>query len=229
MKLEEKNKARQLRQEGLSLKQIAAALDVSKGSVSAWVRDIELSDGLLGNIHDQRRLAREHSRITRLSNIADKNKEISLKCKEEILPLFSRDLWVSGLLLYAGEGYKSKTVSGQRVELANSDPNILRLFISFLLSVCSVPKNKIIIRIMLYEDIDLKEAQKYWSEELGIPESQFRKPFIKQSFRNMPYRHLRRSEYGTVHVHVYDVILYRKIMGWINAIYEYNNLNFNKA
>ncbi|MDP2905643.1 MAG: hypothetical protein Q8O22_05015 [Candidatus Omnitrophota bacterium] len=229
MKLEEKNKARQLRQGGFSLKQIAAALDVSKGSVSGWVRDIELSADLLGNIDDQRRLARERARITRLSNIADKNREISLKCKEEILPVSNRDLWMSGLMLYAGEGYKSKMVSNQRVELANSDPDILRLFISFLLSVCSVPKNKIIMRLMLYEDIDLKEAHKYWSEQLDIPESQFRKSFIKQSFRDIENRHLRRSEYGTAHVHVYDVVLYRKIMGWINAIYEYNNLNFNKA
>jgi len=229
MKLEEKNKARELRYQGLSIQQISTSLGVSKGSVSAWVRNIEIPKELLINIENRQRLGREHSRIARLSNITKANLELNAKCKEEILPFSKRDLWIAGIMLYAGEGYKCKTVSGQQIELANSDPEILRLFISFLLNVCSVSKDKIIIRAMLYEDIDLKEAQKYWSEELGVPENQFRKPFIKQSFRNIPYRHLRRSKYGTAHVHVYDVILYRKIMGWISAIYEYNNLNFNKA
>ena len=44
--------------------------------------------------------------------------------------------------------------------------------------------------------------------------------------KDTPYRHLRRSKYGTAHVNVYDVRIYRKIMGWLQAVYEYNNLDF---
>lgn len=228
MKLEEKNTARKLRNQGLSMKQIAAQLGVSKGAVSAWVRDIELTKDLLIKIDERRYLGRERSRKTRLDNIARRNNELDAQCKDEILPFLDRDLWIAGIMLYAGEGYKSKIVSGQRVELANSDPDILRVFVSFLIKVCVVPKEKIKIRLMLYEDIDAQEAQKYWSEELDIPQNQFSRPFIKRSYRDLPFRHLRRSKYGTAHLNVHDVRVFKKIMGWIKAVYEYNNLDFNK-
>src|SRR3989338_2189855 len=111
MKLEERTKARELRYQGFSLKQIASTLNVSKGSVRAWVRDIELSDDILANFKTKMRLGREKSRITRLSNIAIRSKELYSKCKDEILPFSNRDLWIAGIMLYAGEGYKCKTVS----------------------------------------------------------------------------------------------------------------------
>src|SRR3989338_2159025 len=229
MKIEEENKARELRRQGFSIKQIAETLNVSKGSVSAWVRDVELPEHLLVNIKNQRRLGRERSRITRLSNIAKANIELCTRCKQEILPFSQRDLWVAGLMVYAGEGNKTANVSNQHVEVANSDPDILRIFIKFLMNVCSVPRSKIRVRLILYKDIDVEEAHDYWSKELGIFVDQFQNPFIKQSYANLPYRHLRRSKYGTAHVNLYDVKIYRKIMGWLRAIYEYNNLDFKSS
>ena len=227
MKLLEKEKAQGLRLNGLSLKQISQTLNVSKGSVSAWVRDIAVPEEVLFNIDERLRLGREKSRKTRLSNIAKINAELNVKCKKEILPLSSRDLWIAGIMLYAGEGYKSASVSGQRVEITNSNPNILRIFINFLTQICFVPKEKIKIRLMLYEDIDPQEAKRFWSDELGINSNQFCKPFVKKSYKNVPYRHLRRSQYGTAHVNLYDVKVYKKIIGWIKAAYEYN-INIKK-
>jgi len=228
MKLKERTKARELRKRGFSLKQITSSLEVSKGSVSAWVRDIELSTDLLANIRNQLRLAREKARITRLSRIAKRNIELYSKCKDEMLPFSKRDLWIAGVMLYAGEGYKTSDVSNQHIELTNSDPNILQVFIKFLLNSCGVLKGKIKIRLILYEDINPKEAQKYWSNELNIPFKQFQNPFIKKSYRNIPTRHRRRAEFGTAHINVYDVKIYRKVLAWLQAIYEYNNLDFNK-
>lgn len=228
MKLEEKNKAQQLRKQGLSIKQIAVELGVSRGSVSAWVRNIEIPKDLLVNIENRLRLGRENSRKSRLSNIAKYNTEIDLRCKEEILPLSNRDLWIARLMLYAGEGYKSSRVSCQRVEIANSNPEILRVFITFLTQVCLVSKEEIRIRLMLYEDINQEAARKFWSNALGIALNQFCKPFIKQSYKDIPFRHLRRSQYGTAHVNLYNIKVYKKIIGWIKAVYEYNNLNFEE-
>jgi hypothetical protein len=226
MKLDEKNKAQQLRYKGFSIKQIAVALSVSKGSASVWVRDIELSKGLSVNIEEQRRLGRERSRKTRLSNIIRKNTELRIQCKEEILPFTKRDLWISGLLIYAGEGSKASNVSNQHIEVTNSNPDILRLFIKFLIDICLVPQAKIRVRLILYDDIDTKEAEAYWSSQLGVPINQFQRQFIKKSYKNIPYRHLRRSRYGTAHINVYDVNIYRKVIGWLQSIYEYNNLVF---
>lgn len=168
MKLEERNRARSLRQEGLSIKQIATSLSVSKDSVSAWVRDIELTEDKLANIENRKEQARERSRKTRLINIAQKNIALHKKCREEILPFLHRDLWIAGLMLYAGEGRKSPNVSSQRVEIANSEPAILRIFIKFLTRICSVPRNKIRVRLFIYQDIDPVNAQKFWQEPIGV-------------------------------------------------------------
>jgi transcriptional regulator with XRE-family HTH domain len=224
MKLAERNKARELRYQGYSMKQIASLLNVSKGSASNWVRDIHLQKDVLFNIEKQYRIGREKARQTRLSNIARKHEELYHKCKVEITPFSARDIWIAGLMLYAGEGNKSSIVSNQHVELANSDPNILRTFIHFLIKICCVPREKIKVRLILYVDINSNEAHRYWSEQLNIPLSQFRKSFIKPSYRDSPYRHLRRSQYGTAHVCLYDVKIYRRIMGWLKAIYENINI-----
>lgn len=53
-KLIEQNKAKRLRIKGLSLKEIASKLQVSKGSVSVWVRKVPL-----GKAQKQRLIERE--------------------------------------------------------------------------------------------------------------------------------------------------------------------------
>lgn len=111
MKLEEKFRSRQFRLQGLSLKQIAANLHVSKGSVSAWVRDIELPQEYFANIEGRFKMAREKSRNTRLLNITKSQTELNQRCREEILPLSKRDLWIAGLMIYAGEGNKTSRIS----------------------------------------------------------------------------------------------------------------------
>lgn len=169
MKLEERAKARGLRFQGLSIKQIATAINVSKGSISAWVKDINLNEEALLNIDKRLQLGRERARQSRLANISRSRKELFERCKTQVLPLSHRDLWIAGLMLYAGEGRKVWNVSSQPIELTSSDPSILRIFISFLVKVCNVPNTKIGVRLFLYPDIDLKEAKNFWSRELKIP------------------------------------------------------------
>lgn len=218
MKLEERSKARQLRHQGFSIKQIATILDVSKSSVSGWVRDIELSKDVLANINERSRLGREHARESRLKNILNQRTTLYEKCKAEILPLSSRDLWITGLMLYAGEGRKVWNISSQPIELTSSEPDILRIFINFLTKVCNIPRKEIKIRLFLYPDINLKEAENFWARELKIPLRQFQRSFIKQSYSNPS--HTRRSKYGTAHIVLYNAELYRKILGWLRAVYN---------
>ncbi len=143
MKLKQMEKACKLREQGFSMEQIANTLNVSKSSVSNWVKDIELSKGALAHIKSRRQLGREHARESRLKNIFRQRTVLYEKCSTEILPLSIRDLWIAGLMLYAGEGRKAWNVSGQPVELTSSEPDILRIFINFLIKVCNIPRNKI--------------------------------------------------------------------------------------
>ena len=214
-------KARKLRERGFSIKQITNVLNVSKSSVSNWVRDIKLSKHALANIEKRLQLGREHAREARLENILNQRSALYEKCRAEILPLSTRDLWIAGLMLYAGEGRKVWNVSSQPIELTNSEPGILRIFLNFLTKVCNVHRNEINIRLFLYSDINLKKAENFWTRELNIPLRQFQRSFIKQSYSN-PSR-TRRSKYGTAHIVLYNAELYRKILAWLRV--AYNNYN----
>lgn len=164
MKLAEKTEARQLRGNGLSIKQIAELLSVSKGSVSNWVRDINLTQCVQANIKNRIQLGREHARLSRLNNIASKRNKLFQRCKKDIVPVSRRDLWIAGLMLYAGEGRKVWDASSQAIELTSSEPDIIRVFINFLTLVCGIKRNKIKIRLFLFPDIDVKETESFWAQ-----------------------------------------------------------------
>lgn len=51
-----------------------------------------------------------------------------------------------------------------------------------------------------------------------MPLEQFQKSFIKQSHKNPSS--VRRSRYGTAHIVLYNAELYRKILGWLRAVYN---------
>ncbi len=83
--------------------------------------------------------------------------------------------FLTGILLYAGEGTKS--IASSRVEVSNSSPNILRLFIGFL-SDLGLPKAKMYARVQIHYPADITEARGYWMEQLRLGPSQFTKPLI---------------------------------------------------
>jgi transposase len=60
MKAKERAEARSWRQQGRSIKEIAKRLLVSKGSVSAWVSDIELTEEPIRLLEERQQKGREY-------------------------------------------------------------------------------------------------------------------------------------------------------------------------
>jgi transposase len=99
-KLAEQQQARQLRRAGLPLAEIAAALGVSKSSVSLWVREVEFTP--VPRVSQGRR--RDPNALQRR-----KQAEIDRLVEEgraRIGRLSEREFLVAGVALYAGEGAK---------------------------------------------------------------------------------------------------------------------------
>src|SRR5262249_317806 len=71
MKPVEHAKARQLRQQGYSINDICRELNVSKGAVSLWVRDVRLTDDQIEAL-DQR-MIRNRQRFGYLSRLGGAN------------------------------------------------------------------------------------------------------------------------------------------------------------
>ena len=112
--------------------------------------------------------------------------------------------------LYMGEGTKSNSIS---VRLSNSDPNLVNIFLKFLTDICGVRTQKIKLWITLHSDIPPKQAERFWSQKLSTPLSQFSKSVIINNRGNGIYK--KKSLYGTATICVHNMKLRKLLQGWI--------------
>jgi hypothetical protein len=217
MRIKERELARQLRRQGQSLRSIVQRIKCAKGSVSLWIRDIPLTDKQiqeLKNSQDKGRAkAANHPNSPKLKWQAIRT-AISAKSEKEIPSKISQaDLKAICTALYWAEGYKQ---SNALFVFANSDPDMIRLMMRFLIDVCKVPQNKFRGRVNLYPTLDIKSAEGYWSKISGIPGEQFHKPLLAVSRAS---KHKRKTlPYGTFRIIISDVYLCSKMSGWINGL-----------
>jgi hypothetical protein len=178
--LEKKAKAVQMRRDGASYSQIKDALGVSKSTLSTWLAGMPLPEARLRELRDFNAVRIERYRETRRRTRDARRSLVRKVAKREIGALSKREVLIAGIFLYWGEGTKTDATS---VSVANTDPAMLRFFIRWL-AVLGVPKNKIRFRVHLYKDMNIENELNYWSSALGIPRSQFRKPYVKKSRRS---------------------------------------------
>jgi len=173
----DKQKALELRDKGFSYSQIKEKIGVSKSTLSGWLHDKPLSEKRIRELRDF-----SAQRIEKYSNTMRLKRELRLdtvykKVSKDIGKLSKRDLFLAGLFLYWGEGTKMKKGS---VELTNTNPAMLKLFISWL-ELLGIKRKNLRVKLHLYSDMNIKESITFWSKELKIPLSQFRKSYIKEN------------------------------------------------
>jgi len=175
-RFKDREKALALRRQKYSYSQIKQILKINKSTLSYWLRDYPLSKERIRELRDC-----NEQRIERYRDTMRRKKETRLNYyykeqKDIIFPLNKRELYLAGLFLYWGEG--SKTIP-TRLSVSNTDPSIIKFFISWLNESLDVPRNKIKIFLHLYTDMSIKKEINYWSNILEIPLSQFNKPYMK--------------------------------------------------
>jgi transcriptional regulator with XRE-family HTH domain len=219
-KSKEKIKARKLRRTGKSIKQIAKLLKVSVSTASLWCRDVELTDKQIENL---RKRQTDPFYGKRLDYYLKKKKEFNIKLlnlKNEgiksIGKLTKREIFLIGIALYWGEGFKKDSLVG----LATLDVNIAKFFIFWLNKSFGISTKDLILRItanITYKS-KISVLGKYWSKELKIPISQFSKPFFQNTKWKKEYEN-KENYHGVLRIRVRRSInLLRKIFGYIEGI-----------
>ena len=130
------------------------------------------------------------------------------KIKEK-LSAAEEQLKTAGLMLYWAEG----TLLGSTVDLANSNPQIIRLFLNFLRDICGVDNRRLRIYLYAYSYQDMNKLKSYWSTITGVPLAQFTKPYVRIGNPNVSGRKLL---YGLVHVRYNDKKLLDTIRKWVH-------------
>jgi hypothetical protein len=217
MKIIERESARALRKKGYSINQIIEKTGFSKSSVSVWVRDIMLTKSQRKNLSKRGRSVEsiEKRRISRLSNEYKKRKLVMDNAKKDFSKISLEDLKLIGIILYLGEGAKTKRGT---VSVANSDPLVIKIIARFFREVCKVPENKFRGQIHTFAHVNIEKTKKYWSHITGIPQKQFYKTYTKPSSASLQKRQT--LPFGTFDLSVNDTKLQLTILGWIEKIKE---------
>jgi len=214
-KIYERQKAYELRKKELSYNQIKSILNVSKSTLSNWLRDYPLSRERIRKLRDINAIRIEKYRETMRKKRDKRLNSTYLEEKQKLLSLSKRELYIAGLFLYWGEGTKDIQ---RQILLSNSDPEVIKFGLYWLEKILKVPKEKMKIRLHLYSDMNIESEQKYWSNELNLPLGNFKTPYIKKSKR----KHINHKGFGhgTCNLEVGDVRLKEKIMMALQCIID---------
>lgn len=213
----DKEKAIVLRTEGKSYKEIRAELGVPLATLSGWFRDQDWSHALSKKLNDKY-LSRNKARIVHLGKIrgahlAQLYEEARSEARQEFELLKNHPLFVSGVMIYWGEGDK---VSKNSFRITNTDPVMIKLFLSFLLNVCQVPKERIKASLIIYPDLRAEECEKYWSQAVGLDRASFGKSTTIQGKHKS-----RRLQHGICVLYFPSRFLKEKMLVWMNLLPKY--------
>ncbi len=191
------------KEEGLSIRNIATILAISKSSASNWLKDIPLSPDQVSKLQSDQfkgawkgaikaaELKRENKRKR-----FDLAKETAIK---DIGTLSDRELKIAGLCLYWAEGCKK---SG-RIRFCNSDPNMHLFFLAWLKKVYNISKSELSCFVGINEAHKHREhlVMSYWSQITEIPLSSFTKTSFKKYPLKKSYENFN-DHYGTLDIRV---------------------------
>jgi hypothetical protein len=217
MKEKEKIKALQLRKEGFSINEIRKNLNVSKGTVSLWVRNVNLTAEQKQGLSEKgvSKEVIERRRQTRLFRENERRQKIIDQAKSEVSRLSKKELWLIGTMLYWAEGGKTKR---SLVRFSNGDPEMIKIMMEFFRKIYKVPEKKFRCYIHIHHHLDPRKAEQYWSSVTKVPITQFFKTYTKPNKSSQNKKDT--LPFGTLDVYVCDTEFFLKITGWAQGVFK---------
>ena len=151
----------QLRRLGLTHGEIRSIIPVPKSTLQGWLRDVELSSQQIAAI--RRRTSRRGIPVD-----TQWRRRLAIAAIRAEAHAFANDhlddpLFVAGTAMYWAEGAKTRNF----VDLANTDPRALRLFIRWARRYLGVDEFQ--LSLHLHEGNDEKAAKDHWRRALDRP------------------------------------------------------------
>jgi transcriptional regulator with XRE-family HTH domain len=221
VKTVEREQARRLRRErGLSIKDIADLVGVSKSSVSHWVRDIELTPAQSEALPQRNRLYGRQA-LAR-SALVQRRRARRIAAQEEgrLYARLGEPLHVAGCMLYWAEGTKHRNT----LKLTNSDPALMRFFVHFLREFFLLRDEDFRITCHLFGDHEERQWQieQFWLDTLGLPRDCLCKSIVNVYSKYSQKKRKNKLPYGTCRVVVHRTRVVQNIFG---ATQEYGGFS----
>lgn len=222
---EKKEKAISLRKKGNSYLQISKELNVSKSTLSYWLKDVEISRAAREAINNRAYRKSREALIKRNKQqtvlAAQRAKKIREEARNEVRGLMQNNpLFLSGISLYWAEGYK-KGAEGSKwksVDFANSDPMMISVIMKFFRKDCKITEEKFRAQLIAHNNVNINDAVEYWASITGIRKEKFVKTSLPVKRVSKNSRKRQNLTYGTLHIRINDVGFFYRIIGWIDGL-----------
>jgi hypothetical protein len=221
MKSALKEQAIDLRKSGKTYTEITRLIPVSKGTLSFWLRNVQLSPQYLRKIQVLRQKAREKGWEARRNERLHRIAAIQHAAPAEVACFLSNPLWLVGLALYWAEGSKEKKWSkGSLVTFTNMDIDTILLFKRWSIIFLDVSSGDFSYSVYVHDTYAtrLDEMRAWWASALKV-EPQIIKVYLKRSNVNH-VRHNDGNEYrGVFRLQIRkSVDMNRRISAWTTEL-----------
>ncbi|WP_406508275.1 hypothetical protein [Streptomyces sp. NBC_00212] len=213
-----RDRARELRAQGMTYDQIQVELGCSKSSISLWVRDLPKPD--------RTRTPEEASAIARrgweatLQRREEERQQAKEDSAADVGELSDRELYLVGVVLYWAEGAKDKPwARRESLKFINSDPNVIELYLKWL-GLQGVTPERLRLCVNIHESADVEEATRFWAELTGLDPASFNKPVLKRHNPKTLRKNTGDTYRGCLAIYVRDSVdLYRRMEGaWYGIV-----------
>ncbi len=173
---EKYEQALQFRKRGFTLEEIAKICDVSKSTVSKWLKNNAISESVTKQ--NKKRAGQENGKRlqlmskTRDSERSHRYKEAIRSAETEYKHYKSSPLFVAGLMLYYAQG---DLKNEHQIRLSGTEEKAHKIFIKFATEYLGVPKSSIHFWILLYKGQSEEVCMKRWKTATTLSYSQFYK------------------------------------------------------
>ncbi len=212
----DKEKAIKLRSTGKSYNEISKLLSVPKSTLSEWLSghkwSQEIAKKLIKKSQERSTVVLKELDRVRGENLKILYKQAESEANEDFDVLKYHPLFIAAIMIYWGEGDKR---SKHRISVVNTDPNLLKVFVYFLKKICGFKDDKIRAWILAYPDMDIEASKRYWIENTGLKESNFRKTI---TIKGKPTN--RKLHNGVCTVELGSTYLKIKMLVWLRRFSE---------
>lgn len=184
-----KDEVDQLRKEGKTYAEIRKIHPIPKSTLSVWLGE------KYAGIFDK---AAQYEHLKKIRILAVKTLQGNKIARDIIhsargikvvqsLPMRDKNFQKALLaMLYWAEGTKHERNGA--VTFANTDPRMMRLYISMLRNCFDIDESRLRVRLHLHYYHNKKESIRYWSELLNVHPSRFGKLYIKKRSKTRKFR-----------------------------------------
>jgi transcriptional regulator with XRE-family HTH domain len=202
------------RKRGFTYAEIAKICNVSKGTVSNWLRHEDFSitaakdNKAAAIIQNKKRLALINK--ARVAERRHQYTEITRLAETEYNHYRTSPLFVAGLTLYQTLGDRSQNGI---IRISNSRPLLHKVFIQFAITYLGVTKSTIRIWLLLYPDLDEVTCMKQWCKKTGLSPAHFHKNQVIQGRGQGKTLH-----FGVGNTIIGSTLLKKKLERWMELL-----------